>query len=86
VRKSNLFSSLAAAVAIAGIGMSAHAGSWVLPAAANTAPPPRNHLGRVKQGRLNTSTNWLRKAPHGGGSREVARRQRQLAAGTLRTN
>ena len=34
----------------------------------------------------NRQTDWLHMAPHGGGKREVARRQRQLARGTLRTN
>lgn len=36
---------------------------------------------RVKH---NFHTDWLHKAPHGGGMREVARRQRQIEAGKLK--
>ena len=43
-------------------------------------------FGMAASRRGNRCTDWLRNAPHGGGAREVARRQRQLAAGTLRTN
>lgn len=49
----------------------------------------RGHGRGIHSGRKpnrNQSTDWLRRAKHGGGAREVAHRQRQLSAGTLRTN
>lgn len=45
-------------------------------------------VGRMKPNgsrvKHNFHTNWLHKAPHGGGAREVARRQRQIEAGKLK--
>lgn len=42
------------------------------------------HSGRSVN--RNKTTNWLKRAPHGGGPREVARRQRQIAAGIIRVS